>query len=134
MYVPGAATGRITVFKPLSDGSLLKVHRIPLEYPIDNLSEDSNGDIFAASIPDVKKAKAAFHEPLSKVAAPATVWRVKRLNKHKPRTYEYELSKIIEDREGEVLPGMTTVVHDAVTGRLFMSGKLFHTKREDWQC
>jgi arylesterase/paraoxonase len=37
----------------------------------------------------------------------------------------YEVIKILEDGKGEILPAATTVVHDAVTGRLFLSGEQF---------
>lgn len=33
-----------------------------------------------------------------------------------------EVKKVLEDWEGEVLPGATAVVHDAKTGRVFLSG------------
>ncbi|EHY53738.1 hypothetical protein ABEF92_006292 [Exophiala dermatitidis] len=121
LYVPSAAIGGITVFEPLPDGSLKKVHYIDLDYPMDNLSEDANGDIFAAGFPKIAEVLTAFDDPLKAVAS-ATVWRVRRLNRNVPDKYEYELFKVIEDADGEVLPIMTTVIHDASTGRLFMSG------------
>ncbi|OQU99407.1 SMP-30/Gluconolaconase/LRE-like domain-containing protein [Cladophialophora immunda] len=122
LYVPSAAVGGITVFKPSQDGSVVRVHKIDLDYPIDNFSEDANGDIFAATLPKALQALAAFEDPLNPKSAPATVWRVRRLNREVGDQYQYELTKIIEDAEGEVLPGMTTAIHDAQTGRLFMSG------------
>lgn len=66
---------------------------------------------------------ATFNDPLNAPTAPATVWRIRRLNRDVSDTYEYQLDKIIEDSAGEKLPGMTTVIHDAKTGTLFMSGK-----------
>jgi len=123
LYVPSAAVGDIAVFKPLANGSVVKVHHIDLDYPIDNLSEDTNGDIFAAAMPKALKSLAAFDDPLNAPTAPATVWRVRRLNRDRVDTYEYEVTKIIEDGAGEMLPGMTTVIHDALRGTLFMSGE-----------
>ncbi len=35
-----------------------------------------------------------------------------------------EWEKVLEDRDGEVLPGTTTAIHDAKTGRLFLSSKV----------
>jgi arylesterase / paraoxonase len=123
LYVPSAAIGGITVFRPKPDGSLVRVHYIDLDYPIDNLTEDQNGDIWAATLPKAPKALAAFEDPLNRKSPPATVWRVRRLDRDRPDRYRYELTKIIEDAHGEQLPGMTTVVHDAETGTLFMSGE-----------
>lgn len=123
LYVPSAAIGGITVFKPKPDGSLVRVHLIELDYPIDNLSEDGNGDIYAAALPKVMESMSAFEDSTNLKTPPATVWRVRRIERNVPDKYKYELTKIIEDAEGEVLPFMTTVIHDVKTGTLFMSGK-----------
>lgn len=132
LYVPSAAVGGITVFKPASDGSVEKVHYIDLRYLIDNLSEDANGDIFAATMPKGIPALAAFNDPLNAPTAPATVWRVRRLNREVRDKYEYELSKVIEDGVGEMLPGMTTVINDARSETLFMSGEFPRDNELDW--
>lgn len=124
VYVPSAAVGGITVFKPTADGSATKIHYIDLKYPIDNISEDTNGDLFAASMPKIMASVASFDDPLNAPVPPATVWRVTRLNREISDKYEYSLSKVIEDRDGEVLPGTTTAIHDALTGRLFLSGRV----------
>ncbi|KIV79805.1 hypothetical protein PV11_07350 [Exophiala sideris] len=122
LYVPSAAVGGIDVFKPAADGSVEKVHHIDLDYPIDNLSEDANGDIFAAGMPKGIASLAAFNDPQNTPIPPATVWRVRRVNQEVTDKYDYELFKVIEDAAGEKLPGATTIIHDASTGRLFLSG------------
>ena len=125
LYVPGAAVGGVTVFKPGPDGSVTKVHYIDLNYPIDNISEDATGDLYLATMPKALAGMGAFDDPLNPPLAPATVWRLRRSNKSVADKYDFELTKIIEDRDGEVLPTMmTTVIHDALTGRLFMSGRI----------
>lgn len=48
IYVPSAVMGGITVLKPQEDGTLRKVHQIKIDYPLDNISQDGNGDIWAA--------------------------------------------------------------------------------------
>lgn len=50
VYVPSSAMGGIKVLYPHLNGSLELKHEIRLPYPIDNLSEDQNGDIWAAVI------------------------------------------------------------------------------------
>ncbi|KIX03403.1 uncharacterized protein Z518_06955 [Rhinocladiella mackenziei CBS 650.93] len=122
LYVPSIGVGGITVFKPSPDGSLVRVHYIDLDYPIDNLSEDANGDIFAAALPKALASLAPFDDPLNATPPPSTVWRVRRKNREIADKYQYELFKVIEDGAGEVLPGVTTAIHDASTGTLFMSG------------
>lgn len=124
LYVPSAAVGGVKVYQPAPDGSLTQVHQIRLDYPIDNISEDSNGDLYLATMPKGLEALASFNDPLNAPTPPATVWRVRRLHREGQDEYEYELEKIIEDRDGEMLPGMTTVIHDALSGRMFMSGRL----------
>lgn len=49
---------------------------------------------------------------------PAAALRIK-----KQEDGNYMVEKIIEDGAGDVLSGVTTVVHDAKTGRLFFSSK-----------
>jgi arylesterase/paraoxonase len=75
-------------------------------------------------MPKVFSGLACFDDPLNAPIPPATVWRVRRLNREVTGKYSYSLLKVIEDRDGEVLPGTTTVIHDALTGRLFMSGRI----------
>lgn len=94
-----------------------------MNYPIDNISEDTNGDLYLATLPKLISGLAGFDDPLNAPTPPATVWKVTRLNREVADKYEYSLSKVIEDRDGEVLPGTTTAIHDALTGRLFLSGK-----------
>ncbi|KAI1629242.1 hypothetical protein EDD37DRAFT_616461 [Exophiala viscosa] len=122
LYIPSAAMRGIDIFKPAADGSVENVHHIHLDYPIDNLSEDANGDIFAAAMPKGLATLAAFEDPMNGPIPPATVWRVRRVNREVEDKYEYELFKVIEDAAGEKLPGATTVIHDSSTGRLFLSG------------
>jgi len=98
-----------------------KVHFIPLNYPIDNLSEDAEGDIYAATMPKVLDGLGAFDDPFNAPTPAAAVHRVRRIKGGKE--YEYQIVKVVEDAKGEVLPGTTTVIHDAKKGRLFLSGK-----------
>lgn len=123
IYVPSAAVGGITVLKPRPDGSAVTVHHINLNYPIDNISEDANGDLFLATFPKALPVMAMFDKSVETPSAPTTVWKVTRLNREIADKYEYELVKVIEDRDAEVLPTATTVIHDALTGRLFLTGR-----------
>ena len=84
--------------------------------PLDNISPDIDGDLYIAGLPKASAMIAGFEDPLN-VQPPATVWKV-----HKNEDGNYEVSKAVEDRDAEELPGATTAVHDARTGRLFISG------------
>ena len=107
------------VYRPQPDGSAKKIDNIRLPYPLDNISEDQNGEFWVAAIPDLKAALAMFENPLGPERPPATVFRFRRRS---DSGKGYEVTKMLEDRDGEVLPFATTVVHDAKTGRLFVSG------------
>ena len=115
VYVPSAHMGSIQVYQPQPDGGLEKVDFIEINYPIDNLSQDVKGDIYAAALPKLWNALAAFDDPLHAVL-PSTVFRI-----HKNQDGTHEVEKILEDANGEVLPITTTAVHDAKTGRIFLS-------------
>ncbi|KAI1076983.1 hypothetical protein F5B20DRAFT_583722 [Whalleya microplaca] len=114
LYVPSSMVGGIDVYAPQADHSLTKVTHIDTEYSIDNLSVDAEGDIYAAAFPQGLKVLQAYDDPLNSFP-PSAVLRVRKTPDG------YEVTKILEDRDGEVLPASTTVVHDAKTGRLFLS-------------
>ncbi|OIW27051.1 hypothetical protein CONLIGDRAFT_656277 [Coniochaeta ligniaria NRRL 30616] len=115
LYVPSSARGGVQVYQPQPNGSLQKLADVDAFYAIDNLSEDRNGDIFAAAFPTGVKNQAYVKSPFGPVP-PSTVLRIR--NSHSG----YQWEKVLEDRDGEVLPAATVVVHDASTGRLFLSG------------
>ncbi|KAH8904809.1 calcium-dependent phosphotriesterase [Coniochaeta sp. PMI_546] len=118
LYVPSSAAGGINVYQPHRNGSLQKVGEIDAFYAIDNLSEDSNGDIFAAVFPLGVKNQAYVKSPFGPVPASTVL----RIYKTQDSQSGYQWEKVLEDRDGEVLPAATVVVHDASTGRLFFSG------------
>jgi hypothetical protein len=98
------------------DGTLRKVDFIRIGMPLDNLSLDANGDIWAAGLPKALVAVKAAHNPYKK-QAPTTVWRVSKTDEG------YKTFKVLEDRDSKVLTQIATVQHDVKTGRLFIVGK-----------
>lgn len=119
LYVPSTMSGTITVYGT-KDGKMQRVDEIHVGYPLDNLSEDANGEYWAAAIPKLDTLMSTFDDPLGDARPGATVFRV-RSRRNQGRK-GYEIRKMLEDADGEVLPGATTVVHDAKTERLFLSG------------
>lgn len=89
---------------------------IKLGYGLDNASIDENGDIWIAAFPVGSEIYKAYKDPYN-ARAPASVLRVSKVEG------EWKVEKMLEDKEGEVLPVATTAVHDAKTGRLFLSSK-----------
>lgn len=129
IYVPSSVNGRIGVYS-LSSTVLTKIDEIEVGMPIDNLSVDANGDIFAAAFPDglglVEEVKNAAGALL-----PSTVWQIRKVSSEHDRDRKgkgsgasnYRVWKVLEDKERKVLPSATTVaVHDVKTGRIFLGG------------
>lgn len=137
LYVPSSLLGRVYAYKPVSDGErgdLQLVATIDAGFSLDNISPDAKGDMYIAAFPKATDLLAAYADPYGSSPATAAV----RVRKGKQVAgglaggddvaswAEFEVDKVIEDGAGgkaEILPGTTTVVHDAATGRLFFSSK-----------
>lgn len=125
IYVPSSAQGGITVYRSHANGSLELTQEIYLPYAIDNLSEDQNGDIWAAVIPDGLEFFRHAKDPSHRVP-PSSVFKLVRTDGGR-----FVAEKVLEDRDGALLPGTTTVVHDVSTGRLFLSGEASSNQRSN---
>jgi arylesterase / paraoxonase len=142
LFVPSAALGHVYVYKPLPNHDLQFLEKIHLPYPIDNMSEDSEGNIIAAVLPKFGEIFEKFkdHDPSNSLST--AVLRDMRFGKDGSLRIKkepvsaafiikrtgrgtdgetWEAKKLIEDRDGEVLPASTTVIRDGKTGRLFFS-------------
>jgi arylesterase/paraoxonase len=132
IYVPDTGLGVIDVFSLGQDHKLTKIDRINVGMPIDNLSVDKNGDIFAASFPRLYRLFDQADNPFD-IHPAASMFRIKRVGKGYHGTgrkghlaghdAEYEVELVMED-DGSVLPSATVAVHDAETGRFFLGGVL----------
>lgn len=109
----------IAAYKFLSNGTVVLVDTMDLRTPIDNLSIDTEGTIFPAGVP---KALSLFKALATgeKVSIPSTIFRIR--NNGDSQSPKFDIQKVLEDRDGRVLPGSTGVVHDVKTGKLFMGG------------
>lgn len=97
---------------------------IAIPFAVDNLSEDAEGAIWAAAIPQGLKFFQHAKDPFG-YTPPSTILKIRRRGDDDDDDDNgYDVEKVLEDRDGEMLPGTTTVVHDVTTGRLFMSGML----------
>ena len=116
LYVPSTFSGNLKVYNTMPDGGLKQVDTVYIPYPLDNLSLDANGDLWVAGLPDVKQSLDSFDNPTGPTP-PATVLRI-----HRKDNGDYAVDKVLEDKEGKVLPGATSAIHDVKTGRIFLSG------------
>jgi arylesterase/paraoxonase len=114
-YVPSSADGRIYVYSLMPQGTLSHVDTIFVGQPMDNLSVDSKGDIFAAAFPKALAVFKSFDDPHG-TQVPSAVFRIRR------EEGGYVVHKVIEDRDSEALNMVTGVVHDVKTGRLWAGG------------
>ena len=124
IYVPSAIDGKIRVFTLLASTKTLHlIDTINVGMPLDNISPDANGDIYAAGFPNLYQSGKGFDDPYNEIS-PVTIWRIsKRSGGGSGDEGAYRVEKVIEDREARVLSGSTTVRHDVQTGRLFVSGE-----------
>ncbi|KPI37197.1 uncharacterized protein AB675_1591 [Cyphellophora attinorum] len=152
LYVPSSLTGEVSVysspfryenipqngFRPFKDADHLhnttqehpihKVGSIPLNMPLDNISEDSDGVMLVAGFPKLPQVEEHLKEstPIDGRSIAATILEIRRVGEPgkgfgMPKR-EWTVKKILEDPKGEILPMTTTAVRDAKTGRLFIMG------------
>lgn len=120
-YIPSSFLDQIRVMKLRPDLTLEDVDVIHLGMPVDNLSVDKTGDIYAAGIPKTLQVLKAFKKPYE-IGSPSTIWRI-----HKSGS-SYQVQKISEDREAKLIAGATIARHDARTGRFFIGGIFFSSE------
>lgn len=128
IYVPNTIDGTIDVFSLGEDHMLKQVNHIVVGLPLDNLSVDKNGVIFAAAFPKVYKQLQAAKNPFH-VDPPTAVFKITRGGKGydgvgrkghlEHHEADYYVEKLFED-DGSLLPSTSTAVHDVETGRFFL--------------
>lgn len=129
VYVAATVRGGIRVlkFSEQQPPSLEEVDVIKVPFPIDNLSIDKNGDIFAATFPKLHIMMKSFDDPYS-VKPPSAVFKIikpsksiKYQGKESTGSDGYQIVKVMED-DGNILGGSTVAVHDTESGRIFLGG------------
>ncbi|KAJ3772107.1 hypothetical protein FB446DRAFT_65717 [Lentinula raphanica] len=120
VYVASASGLEIKMFERQDDNSLVYVEKVHTETPIDNLSIDQEGTVYAAGAP--KSVELMKHIFNSSHPSPVCGWAVSQ-NTGEGAFYgeKYKVQKAYEN-DGTIASGSTTVVHDAERGRLFMHG------------
>ncbi|KAI6277034.1 hypothetical protein MCOR27_006207 [Pyricularia oryzae] len=129
LYVPSSGSSNIRVYRHAPGASNNEGRRHPVEevgiinigYSIDNISEDADGNLFVAAFPKITEILKFGDDPMNKWST-ATIFRIRKTQEADGKL-SFTFEKLIEDRDKEVLPGATTAVRDAKTGRLFLGGK-----------
>ncbi|KAH8679569.1 putative serum paraoxonase/arylesterase 2 [Tricladium varicosporioides] len=133
IYVPNTLRNDVHVFSLQQNHSLKKVHTIKVPFPIDNLSVDSKGDIYAAAFPRLYMWMRATKKPFE-INPPSAVLKITRGNngykgpsrKAHSETWDdgdYTVETVLED-DGSVLPGSTVAVYDAATKKMYLGGSM----------
>jgi arylesterase/paraoxonase len=120
LYIPSAISGQIQVFAMEEQQRLRKVDTIQVPYPINDISIDKNGDIYAATVPVLHKSMGTSQTTQQKI--PSAVFRIMKLGEMgEGEGWGWNVVKMIED-EGYMLPGITKAVHDTRNGKMFLGG------------
>jgi len=124
-YVPSTLSGEVRIYTINEDKMLDQVSEFKVPYPVDNISMDNKGELYAAAFPQTYKWSQSSKDPFN-VDVPSTIFHIQpagwnKAKKGQPSTKAYSVEKVFED-DGSTLPGSTVVVHDARTGRYFMGG------------
>jgi hypothetical protein len=119
--VPSTVDGYIRVYALTSSNLLQHIDTIRTGMPIDNISPDARGDLYVPGFPDIRAGFAGMKDPLNK-AAPSSILRIRKTVDMERKKVDYRVEKVLEDREGRIISGATTVTHDVKTGRLFIGG------------
>lgn len=125
IYVPSSVDGQVRVYAPTTDNLLKQIDTIHVGMPLDNISPDATGDLYVPGFPSYFQAYKGLEDPYSHIS-PASIFRIRKTVDAGPegvRSVDYRVEKVLEDRDGEVINGATTVRHDAKTGRLFIGCK-----------
>jgi hypothetical protein len=119
IYVPSSVDGYIRVYALTSSNLLQHIETIRTGIPLDNISPDARGDLYVAAFPDFRATLTGLADPMHK-NSPSTVLRIRKIVDVEKRKVSYRVEKVLEDKEGRIVSGATTVRHDVKTGRLFI--------------
>ncbi|KAL0574958.1 hypothetical protein V5O48_007003 [Marasmius crinis-equi] len=123
IYVASTTGRAVRVFERQEDNSLVLMDEIPCEAPLDNVSIDSDGVVWAAGFPD--GLALGRHIRNSSLPSPSGAWKFKSNAGPDSNMRKLRVEKAFEDK-GEVASGTTSVVHDAQRGLVFFHGVVAH--------
>ncbi|PPQ95320.1 hypothetical protein CVT26_008165 [Gymnopilus dilepis] len=125
-YVANVISGGVSVLEAQADNTLVLTDFIPTDRPMDNLSIDSEGFLWAAAFPDVwTTLMKHFADPT--FPSPTTALRFSANDDANAtlRGEKYKVETIFED-DGHVASGISTVVYDVKRNLLFLSKLVIH--------
>jgi len=119
-YVANSRLGGVSVLERQADDSLILTDYMPTDRPLDNVSIDKNGHVWAAAPEAVKLAQQQLKDP--SVVTSSSAFRFS-INTGPDSFYgqKYKVEKPFED-DGTWASGSTSVVYDSERGVLYMHG------------
>jgi arylesterase/paraoxonase len=123
IYVAHTSTGLLTYhifYNASSSGSppiLSKGIPIKVGMPMDNLCSDSNGDVYFAGLPDILGLMSGMEGEYPDIAS--SILKVSMENTTDGRI-QLAVSKVMEDRDGKMLPAASGVCHDVKRNSFWM--------------
>lgn len=134
-YMSDSGTGKISVFtlskSDTKQGILTQIDSVDLKIPIDNLSVDSDGTIWAACFPKVVDMMIAMVTGTNgkegvEINDATTVMSVRRVGEggrgNAGWKGGYVVEKVVEDGQAKILPMATSVVNDVAGRKLWLGG------------
>ncbi|KAF8198076.1 hypothetical protein BJ912DRAFT_56680 [Pholiota molesta] len=120
IYVANGIGGVIDAFERQTDNTLVVTDSIKIDYIIDNLSIDADGQLWAAAVPKLWTAFQHMKSP--SLPSPSLALRIS-INTGPNAFYgeKYKVEKMFED-DGKVMPGSTSVSYDSERKKLYLSG------------
>ena len=116
IYVPNTVSaGEIQVFSLTEHKTLQQVDTIHVPYPVDNISVDENGDLWAGGLPQIFKWTQSSTSPFT-VSCPGAAIRIRKL-KGESET-GYEVDTIVEDYLRDSLISMQHCRGGSTTGEV----------------
>jgi hypothetical protein len=123
-YVANSMKGGLSVLESQADKTLVLTDFVPTDRPMDNLSVDSEGFVWAAAFPDILTVLMK-HFPDPSFPASSTAFRFS-VNPSADSTLnaaKYKVETMFED-DGSTASGITSAVYDVQRNLLFLSGLL----------
>ncbi|KAF9526571.1 serum paraoxonase/arylesterase [Crepidotus variabilis] len=121
-YVANGLVGGITILEEQMDHTLVITDSISIDRGVDNLSVDSGGHVWAASIPQAMKTVFEhFEDPT--IPAPSSVhhFSINTNPQEIPYGIKYKADKVFED-DGSFVSGSTSAAFDTERKLLFLTG------------
>ncbi|THH04497.1 hypothetical protein EW145_g5482 [Phellinidium pouzarii] len=120
-YVASSRSGLTYVLERQMDNSLVITDVIKLDRPVDNLSVDQSGAVWATGLPNANFLRNVhFSDP--SIACPSSALRI-TLNDGKSQYFgeKFKVEKMFED-DGQVASGTTSVAYDLQRKKLYLHG------------